>query len=374
MKSLLTKVNSLNFLFKNKGFLYTYNVVYFYIFWGWIRRHPHLIKLLYLLSPYPSYIEIEVTTRCNLSCIICEHTYWDEPHRDMSLEEFKSIIDQFPKLKWIGLTGIGESFMHKDFLEMLEYVKSKKVIVELYDNFYFIDEKTARKLIEMGIDKIFVSFDAATKETYEKLRVGSNFERVTNNVRRIIQLKKEMKSYFPEISFHYIINKLNYQEIPQYISLVSSMSERKEFSIQFTQMLHEFEQTKELFTKIPNELINKAEDLAKKYSIKIMWNLDVPQVKPSINRCIEWTMPFIFVTGHVIPCCSGNEAGQREFQKKTSLGNVFETSFKDIWYGEKYKSLRRQLSRGKIPAPCKNCCLYDTGVKPVESSVQKVSP
>ncbi|MBA3017812.1 MAG: hypothetical protein FP811_06655, partial [Desulfobacteraceae bacterium] len=54
------------------------------------------------------------------------------------------------------------------------------------------------------------------------------------------------------------------------------------------------------------------------------------------------------------------------------LGNVFETSFKKIWYGEKYKSLRRQLSRGKVPAPCKDCCLYNVGVKPVESSGQEI--
>ena len=66
-------------------------------------------------------MEIEVTTRCNLKCIICEHTYWDEPNRDMSFEQFKGIVDQFPKLKWIGLTGIGESFINKDFMKMLRY-------------------------------------------------------------------------------------------------------------------------------------------------------------------------------------------------------------------------------------------------------------
>ncbi len=69
-------------------------------------------------------------------------------------------------------------------------------------------------------------------------------------------------------------------------------------------------------------------------------------------------MPFIFVTGHVIPCCAENEANAREFQKKTSMGNVFKQSFREIWYGEKYRSLRKMLREGKVPPPCVNCPIY----------------
>jgi len=355
-----SKIKYLVLLLRRKGFRYTYNTVYFYIFWSWIRRHPILIKLLNWLAPYPSFIEIEVTTRCNLKCIMCEHTYWNEPNRDMTFEEFKNIVDQFPRLKWIGLTGIGESFLNKDFIKMLRYVKSKDIIVELYDTFYFIDEQTAKELIDMGVDKIFASIDAATKETYEKIRVGGNFERVINNVRNMLKLKKEKNSYYPEIAFHYIVNKYNLQEIPKYIELVHSLTQGECVTIQFTRMLHEFEEVKDLFVEIPEEMIQIAKEKAKDFGIRVVWNADVPRVKPPINRCIEWTMPFIFVTGHVIPCCSGNEAGHREFQKQTALGNVFEQGFKEIWYGEKYKTLRRMLRKGEVPLPCKNCCLYDT--------------
>ena len=357
-KLLISKFKRILFLLKHKGIKYTYNFIYFHIFFG--TKNPFLIKLLYWLEPYPSYLEIEVTTKCNLRCIMCEHTYWDEPNKDMSFEEFKGIVDQFPKLKWIGLTGIGESFINKDFMRMLKYVKLKNVFVELYDNFYFIDEKTARELIEIGVDKIFISLDASTKETYEKIRIGSNFERVANNIKNLIRLKEEMKSYFPEISFHYIVNKLNLPEVPQYIELVYSLTKGKKITIQFTRMLHEFKETKDLFTEIPEEIIEKTNKKAKGMNINLSWNADVPQSKPPISKCTEWTMPFIFVTGHVIPCCAGNEAGDRIGQKETALGNVFEQSFKEIWYGRKYRSLRKMLSQGKLPLACKDCCLYNT--------------
>ncbi len=92
--------------------------------------------------------------------------------------------------------------------------------------------------------------------------------------------------------------------------------------------------------------------------ITVDFNADVPLQKPSTADCIEWTMPFIFVTGHVIPCCSGNEAGQRAFQKEQALGNIFEQPFREIWKNAKYRALRKALAEGKALPVCKNCCIY----------------
>ena len=354
--SLTSTIKRLMYLQKNKGFKWTYNYIHFRTFY--MTNNPILIKLLQWFEPYPSYIEIETTTKCNLKCIMCEHTYWNEPNRDMSFEDFKKIVDQFPKLKWIGLTGIGEGFLNKDFMKMLRYVKSKGIYVELFDTFYFIDEKTAKELIELGIDKLILSFDAATKETYEKIRVGSDFERVLNNLKNFIRIKEGMNSNFPEMEFHYIISKANVNEIPDYIELIRSISSEIP-EVFFTRMLHKFEETKDLFVEIPADIIQNAEKKAHDLNLKISWNLNVPTVKPPIEHCVTWFMPFIFVTGEVIPCCSGNEANRRESQKATSLGNVFDTSFKEIWRGDKYKELRRKIRGGEIPEPCKNCCLYE---------------
>lgn len=355
---IMTALKYLRFLLKTKGFRYTYNFLHYNIFWG--LRTPFLIKLIQSLESYPSYIEVEVTTRCNLKCIICERTYWDEPNRDMSFEEFKYIIDQFPRLKWIGLTGIGESFINKDFLKMLEYVKSKDILIELYDTFYFIDKKTSEELVRLKVDKVFASIDAATKQTYEKIRVGSDFEKIIANVKELFRQKKEKETFFPKISFHYIVNKLNLSEIPQYIDLVNNITEGSQTSIQFTRMLHEYKQTKDLFTEVPKEIIDAANEKSKKFNIPVQWNANIPACKPPINKCIEWIMPFIFVTGDVIPCCAGNEAGNRSFQKETSLGNIFNQDFKKIWHEEKYKRLRKMIKRGEVPLACKNCCLYAT--------------
>ena len=350
------------FLLKHTGLKATYNKAYFYTFWAWIRGHDTLRNIYLKHPPYPKYIEIEVTTRCNLKCIMCEHTYWNEPAKDMSFKQFKMIVDQFPGLVWIGLTGIGESFINKDFMKMLEYVKSKDITVELYDTFYFIDTKTSKQLISLGIDQMLISLDAATEETYESIRVGSDYDKVISNVKGIFALKATQDAPFPEMSFHYIIMKNNIHEVLQYIDFVYSIAGTSA-PIQFSQLLHNHEKINDLFIEIPQETLDAIECKASSLGITINWNLDVPNNKPSMNKCIEWNMPFIFANGDVIPCCASNESGNRENQKKLRLGNIFEKPFRDIWFGDKYQKLRNGLIDKKVPVQCVNCCLYNTILK-----------
>jgi len=354
---MLDRISRIFWLVRKKGFKYTYNRIHFFFFWSWIRKHPLCISIINFFALYPSYIEVEVTTRCGLRCVMCEHTYWNEPPRDMNFDQFTKIIDQFPNLKWIGLTGIGESFLNKDFMEMLRYVKNRNVFVEFYDNFFYIKKEMVQQLIDMEIDRIFISLDAATKKTYEQIRPGSDFNTVLEHISNLFQIKKEYKKDFPVISFHFIVTADNIQEIPDYIDLVKKLSEG-EADIQFSRLLHEYPEVERMFIEIPDPIIANSEKLAAEKGIRINWNLDVPSGKPMMPMCVEWVMPFIFVTGHVIPCCSGNEANNREYQKKCSLGNIFETDFKTIWRGEKYQKLRNDIRTGKCPAYCVNCCLY----------------
>ena len=349
-------LNRLWAMYKHYGIKYVCNYLHLKFFYS--SKNKYVTMLIHRFIKYPPYLEIEVTTRCNLKCTMCEHTYWHEKSQDMSFEDFKGIIDQFPQLKWIGLTGIGESFMHKDFLKMLEYVKAREIQVELYDTFYFIDEKVANKLIDLKIDMIKPSIDAASKETYEKIRVNSNFDLVMKNIKNLLRLKRERGSFFPEVEFHYIISKANMHELCKYIELLGSLEGNVD-SILVTRIMHNFNEIDHLYTEIPDELICQGNKKAQQVGIKLHWNLDVPKCKPPIALCNVWIMPFIFVTGHVIPCCSGNEANRRDYQKETSLGNVFEAEhFREIWNGDKYRAFRRMIKSGQVPKQCVNCCLF----------------
>jgi len=318
-----------------------------------------LYKRFPWLAPYPEAIEVEVTTRCHLKCTICEHTYWDEKGQDMSFDQFKRIVDQFPRLKWIGLTGIGSSFLNKDCLKMLRYLKSKSVYVELFDTFTQIDENIARELVAMGVDKICLSMDAATEETYEKIRVGARFERVLNNVKTLLQVKQEMKTPIPEFWFHYIVTKDNVQEMPQFVELVHSLNanNRGGGTLLYWTDLLDFDQIKHLVTGIPQAIKRQVISKGKELGVEMWWNQDFFPCEP-ISECARWNEPFILVSGHLQPCCVINEANMRQFQRENAVCNLLEEDFNDVWR-DGYKDLIKTIRRNEIPRVCAYCRNYD---------------
>lgn len=351
-------------MLKYKGLAYTYNYLWYQILYA---HQGFLADLLWnkcfpLFVHSPRLLEIEVTTRCNLRCLICEHTYWNEAPRDMAFNEFKKIVGQLPKLKWIGLTGIGESFINPDFLKMLSYAKSKNIYVELYDPFLLIDERISAELVNLGVDKIFISLDASSAGTYNKIRAGSSFDRVTGNIKRFIELRQKSKAPYPELSFHFIINKINIHEVLDFIDFVKSLT-GSESSVIFTRMLHSFQEVSDLRVEIQDSLIEEVKNKSRALGVRVGWNADVPSSKPPISKCSFWIMPFIFATGEVIPCCAGNEANKRDLQKKYSLGNIYKDDFSAIWNSKSYRNLRNLIHKGKVPVQCKDCPAFDTSGK-----------
>jgi MoaA/NifB/PqqE/SkfB family radical SAM enzyme len=359
-----------------------YNKIWLKVFYSDRLRNLYKLTLRYRplkFIPYPTAIEIEPTTMpCPVKCRICENPWFpDKVRRAMSFDEFKLIIDQFPKLKWLGPTGIGEAWTNPDFPSMLEYAKSKKVFIEIYDNFLFLDKDRIKFLME-NVGRIWISIDGCTKETYEKIRLKSNFEKVVENLQNFFEMKRKFRSEKPKIDFHYIINKLNLHEVPDFVDFVSTFNIPGEFMILFTKILHPFDQTKDIYIdKVPDEIIKETERRAKKNKIHVQWAGDIPTKEAKhawrreelreIKHCCAWLQPFFFSTGDVVPCCRQNEFGKREWQIERSMGNIFETrDFKKIWFGPRYTQLKKMIRANLTPPYCEFCPDYTSFPTPKE--------
>jgi radical SAM protein with 4Fe4S-binding SPASM domain len=366
------------FLFKKRGIKAVWNFLYSKLFilaggegtdsWAFLPFKP-MLRFLYKIKPYiytyPRQIEIEITLKCNKTCILCEHTYWHEKSEELSLDEFKKIVDQFPKLQWVNLTGEGDAFLNRDYLEMIAYLKKREVSVYLVDSFDLIDEDRARRLIELGVNGIWVSIDAATKETYEKIKCGCDFERSIGNLKRFIELKKEMGSPIPEICFRYIVTKLNVNEMPDLIDLISSLGSQKDLGdgtvIEFVGLLKFSEIEQYYIEDIPLEIVCETIERAKAAGLNVTFSHASP-VLPHIKHCAAWSEPYIMMKGYVIPCCAVLQSNSRDFLKKYSFGNLLEKPFEEIWSSKRYKEFRKLVCAAKGPVPifCKECRAYDT--------------
>jgi MoaA/NifB/PqqE/SkfB family radical SAM enzyme len=329
-----------------------------------------LFKVFSKLAPkfafYPFVVEVEITNKCNKKCIICEHTYWNEPNRDLKFEEFNTIVAQFPQLKWVNLTGEGDSFLNKDYLKMIEYLKAKDIPVFLVDSFDIIDEKIAEELIKMDVDGIWISWDGATKETYEKIKTGCKFEKGLNNIKNLIELKKKINSPIPELCFRYIVTTLNVHEMPKFIELVHSLGDRNFLGdgtrVEFAGLLI-FDEVKDLFVpEIPREILEATAKKANELNVHITFAHSSKSGLPSLECCRGWSEPYIMMGGYVMPCCAVLQNNNRDFLRKYSFGNTLETPFKEIWYSERYKKFRKMIpnKKEKVFILCRGCRAYNT--------------
>lgn len=332
---------------------------------------PPLIRRLPFLVSYPRCLGLEITTACNLKCNMCEHSYWKEQEeRHLNFEEFKYILSQFPELICINPTGEGSAFLNPDYIKMLRYLKSKHIFVYFIDNFINIDEDLGRELIKMGVDGIYVSIDAAHKETYEKIRIGGDFEKVRINLKRLLEIKKMLNSPLPEICSRYTIQKFNIQEMPDFVEFIASFGNRDDFGdgarIDFCGIL-DFKEIDHLAQeRLPQSIIIDTIKRSKEKDMEILFQhigtKDECNPNPSIDFCLCWVEPFIMMGGYVLPCCSVVMSNQRNILRKRAFGNVFKNSFKQIWNSERYKRFRSFCNNSSKPVPafCAGCRVFET--------------
>ena len=144
---------------------------------------------------YPSTIMIELTNQCNLACTICPREYNFGKAMDkgnMTVAQTKNIIDEvWPYLDSIGLTGMGETFIYKEIVEIVDYIKfkNKGIIISvstnaMLPNFIEIVSKLVNK-----IDTIQISIDGLGS-VYESIRKKASFETLENNLHQLVDLCK----------------------------------------------------------------------------------------------------------------------------------------------------------------------------------------
>ncbi len=316
----------------------------------------HLHKRFPKLPFSPRSVQIECTTRCNLKCTMCEISYWTEKPADLQFENIQQMVAHLPRLKRVDLTGIGEALMNPKFMEIVQFLKGQGIYVTLNDNFTLMTELTARRLVELEVDQIFVSLDGATQETYEQIRRGAKFETVIANVQRLLAIKEQLSKKLPEVKINCVVTLSNYPELPDLIELAHTLGIGM---VQFVNVIT-FEDTAQLGTQdlqrvqgIFQKTVARAQALGVLVKIELFDKLPVQQCD------FPWTRNFVTYDGYVHPCCYTTQNGDRTAQNQRSLGNLIEHSFADLWCGPEYVAFREKMKQGILPYQCKNCPKYD---------------
>lgn len=288
----------------------------------------------------PFTLSFEPTTTCNLSCPECPSglKIFSRPTGMSNLELYSNLLEDVKThLIFLYLYFQGEPFLHKDFIEMIRVAKRKKIVTITSTNGHFLTKSKCIDVVESGLDRLIVSVDGSTQDTYEQYRKEGSLEKVLKGLETLIAVKKEMKSSHPYIILQMLVVAPNEHQIDQVHKIGKQIGVDE--VVCKTAQIYDF--------KHGNVLIPSID----KYSRYKKNKLGTWEIKNKLeNQCWKmWHSAVSTWDGKIIPCCFDKDA-------TFEMGNAFTTPFKDIWMHPKYIKFRNSiLSSRKNIEMCKNC-------------------
>lgn len=283
---------------------------------------------------FPKLLSIEITSACNAKCIMCPRDSLTRPIQHMSEEIFNKIISDCKgnDVKKINLFWFGDPLCNPNIKEYLSHIKRELPKVKLYisTNAELLNESLTNEILEKElIDVINFDIDGTTKDTYESVRVGVNFDKVLENVHYFIEKKKELNARKPQTRLTMIKMDKTADEVEDFKKYWSSRADKVDISNYNTWL-----GTKE--DRNVGDTLEKSQRGSFKY----------PCVHP-------WEELVISADGIAGLCCL-------DYDLSAKVGNVMKNSIKDIWQGEVINGFRQKmidLDYDKIEA-CRKCNAY----------------
>ena len=306
------------------------------------------------LSYKPITMDIEPTTGCNFRCTMCQVSDENFISKNLNFEVFKKFIDQNKQLLKIKLQGMGEPLVNNNFYKMVDYASQSGICSEITTNGSLLNEKNINFLKKSQLSRITISMDGATKETFENIRVKSNFNIVVNNSINLVKQFKR-KIIRPEISAWCTLQKKNFFEAEKIFDLCSNIGfDKLTYQIHLTDWgklewreKNNKQQINNDDTKIL-EVLNMIKNKSKKSNIKV--EIFEENLLSFEKQCSwPWTSTYLSKTGDIVPCCIIGD------EKVESFGNINDQNFSQIWNSTKYMKFRNEIKNNQIPEYCKNC-------------------
>lgn len=283
-----------------------------------------------ILPEYPLFLDVEPEYRCNLACITCPHQLGRKNPSfiadRMSVETYKSICAESKayNLPSITVSNNNEGLIERHLFEYLNAAGDAGVMdIFLGTNAHFLNAEMSRKLLDSPLTRLLVSIDAATSETYRRMRNSDKFEQVIKNIHRFLELREKIGVSMPLLRVSMVVTRVNEHEQDA-----------------FKEMWQDYADIISMQTYLsPWGEPDCEDDL-------------YPSARPALSSkfCSSlWQRMSIRANGDVIACC--------HLSNKLKVGNIHEKSIHEIWHGKAMVKLREKHVDGRyadIPV-CRSC-------------------
>lgn len=178
------------------------------------------------LREYPSRLFVETTTRCNLRCAMCVKQTGEGciVEGDMPEAVFAALEPALPHAEALILNGIGEPLLHPrldDFIRRAKGLMPPDGWVGFQSNGLLLHGARAASLVEAGLDRICLSMDAVSPDTFRRIREGGEVRDLERALAALNSAKARSGSAL-RIGTEFVVMRDNARELPQTLRWAAS--------------------------------------------------------------------------------------------------------------------------------------------------------
>ncbi len=296
---------------------------------AWYRFKWNCFPSLNIVPRFPLHVDIEISDACNLRCKMCVHG------QDKTMN--KGFIDKDFAKRWIKeaadegvyslkLNWRGEPALYKDLAGLVGYAKKCGIAeVQINTNGLPFTKKSIEDIVKAGLDRVIFSVDADSAQTYEKIRVGGDFNKLLENIDYFISVRHELGRKKPCIRVQMVRMKDNRHEVDSFL--------------------------RKWQNKVDDVRVTDVTDRGQGGAMFVG-----TQVSTGRRRCPQpWLRMVINREGLVMPCCS-------DWYCQWVIGDARKNSLRSIWQGEKMRELRKLILENRLDEfePCKSCFVKES--------------
>ncbi len=312
----------------------------------------------------PLYVKIKVNYGCNLKCEMCKH--WRERREPpISMDRFREIISELGELgtKKIHFSG-GEPMLRPQLPDLVAHAAGLGIRVTLTTNGTLIDKEKAKRLIEAGLRGVNVSIDSPIRKMHEKIRGVEGAFKAT--ARSVALFRKYAHKGKLTIRINTVVSRTNYTTLETLPDLAHELGADGINLIPVDDHCGEILSMRKKDIALFNaEIAPRIEERARELGVSLAdddaypFGRDDSEVR--LGRAgryafgyyskfpcyAPWTHSLIDFNGLVYVCCMTRE-------QIPPLGDVRKQSFKEIWEGAAYRSIRLKMHPPALK-PCQRC-------------------
>jgi cyclic pyranopterin phosphate synthase len=304
----------------------------------------------------PIFIEVSPSGTCNHRCVFCSFDYLGYSGPKIDKEYLLAFLLEAAALgtKSVLYAGEGEPLLHEDIVEIITETESFGIDVALSTNGVLFNDLIASQVLG-SLTWMRFSVDAATKETHSDIHRCSehDFEKIVNNITNAVSIKAR-NNFKCTIGVQFLLLPQNEHEVFSFANMfrdigVDYVTIKPFFRRPMSHQSPDSDFHYNDFALIKYDLLALASDRFKViFRSHAMEKLEQPKME--YDQCLG--LPFstyVAAKGGVYTCDAF--VGMDDF----CYGNIYTSSFSDIWWSEKRETVLRRVAEMDISQCHVNC-------------------